>query len=262
MIRIPALIALIAASITASAGVAKPAPAPKWHRIFDGRSLRNWTPKIVGQAAGQDMRKTFVVRNGAVRVSYAGYDRFDNKFGHLFYDKPLKFFRLRLRYRFLEPGLVDTPAWARRNSGVMFLAQPVEQMGRDQDFPVSVEFQFLGRDGSGRRATGSVCTPGTNIEIEGKVAPDHCTTTPNGPTIPTGQWVNVELDVLPSGQIEHRINGKVVFRYANVTLDPADPIAKPAIDAAKALPLRAGYIALQSEGHPIEFADIAIQELK
>ncbi len=39
------------------------------------------------------------------------------------------------------------PGWAIRNSGVMLHCQSPESMRKDQDFPVSVEVQFLGGDG-------------------------------------------------------------------------------------------------------------------
>ena len=57
---------------------------------------------------------------------------------------------------------------------------------------------------------------------------------------------------------------QVVHHYADVTLDPDDVVAvgaKPYILARGAEVLTGGYIALQSEGHPVEFKDIEIQEL-
>ena len=170
-------------------------------------------------------------------------------------------FRLRLRFRMLDPWLADAPVWTRSNSGVMFLSEPPGQIGLNQDFPVSLELQLLSRLDAAPRPTGAVCTPGTYVEIGGKKAPLHCTPS-NGPTLPSGRWTRVELDVLPSGEIVHRIDGREVHRYANPRLDPADPLARTAIAAAGGrLELKAGYLALQSEGHPVEFADIEIQRL-
>jgi hypothetical protein len=239
---------------------------PRWRSIFDGKTLNGWTPKIVGYPAGENFQNTFIVKDGAIQVSYAGYDRFGARFGHLFYKTPFKAYRLRLNYRVLEPPLPDTPGWARGNSGVMFHSQSAESMGLRQPFPVSVEFQILGADGPGPRPTGSVCTPGVSITLGGVRQPVHCTTS-SGPTIPNGTWTALELEVTPDGDVTEKINGVIVHRYAAIALDPADPMA--AADARRliaerggVLPVTEGYIALQSEGHPIEFRDIQVQVIR
>ena len=238
----------------------------RWRPIFDGKSLNGWTPKIVGHPVGDNFQNTFIVKDGAIQVSYANYTRFEARFGHLFYKTSFKAYRLRLNYRVLEPPLPDTPGWARGNSGVMFHSQSAESMTLNQAFPVSVEFQILGADGPGPRPTGAVCTPGVSITIAGKRQPIHCTNS-TGPTIPNGTWTALELEVLADGQITEKINGDVVHRYADVALDAADPMA--AADARRliaerggVLPVHEGFIALQSEGHPIEFKDIAVQVIR
>src|SRR5687768_1688928 len=103
--------------LASGAWAADSAKAGPWRPIFDGRSLEGWTPKIAGHPAGDNYRQTFMVKDGAIRVSYAGYERFDGEFGHLFYKTPFKAYRLRLSYRFLDPGVPGTPKWARSNSG-------------------------------------------------------------------------------------------------------------------------------------------------
>ena len=252
--------AIVSVALSGCAGVLKTAGGESpWRPIFNGRTLEGWTPKIVGQTLGADPFKTFIVKDGAIQVSYAGYGKFANQFGHLFYKTPFGAYRLRLDYKVLEPGLPDTPAWARGNSGVMFDSQRPENMTLNQPFPVSVEFQILGRDGEGPRPTGSVCTPGTNIAIDGVMAKVHCTLS-TGPTIPNETWTHLELEVLSDGEVTHRINGVVVHHYAKVELDPADPLAKREIaDRGGVLPVTGGYISLQSEGHPIAFKNIEIQ---
>ena len=247
------------ATIVLFAGAAK---AQAWRPIFDGRSLNGWVPKIAGHALGENWRDTFVVKDGAIRVSYVGYDRFNSQFGHLIYTTPLKAYRLRLSYRMLDPGVPTAPAWARSNSGVMFFGQAPETMTRDQQFPVSIEFQILGKDGDAPRPTGSVCTPGTNILLDGVQAKAHCTIS-HGPTIANGTWTRLELDVRPDGEVIQRINGVEVLRYSRPELDPRDPDARPLIAArGGALALTQGYVSLQSEGHPIEFKDIEVQEIE
>ena len=238
----------------------------RWKPIFDGKSLKGWTPKIVGHPAGENFQDTFIVKDGAIQVSYANYDKFGARFGHLFYKTSYKAYRLRLSYKVLEPPLPDTPGWARGNSGVMFHSQSAASMTLTQPFPVSVEFQILGADGPGARPTGSVCTPGVSITLAGARQPVHCTPS-TGPTIPNGTWTALELEVLPNGQVTEKINGVVVHRYADIALDPADPMA--ATDARRliaerggVLAVKEGYIALQSEGHPVAFKDIQVQVLR
>jgi hypothetical protein len=252
----------LSASVSARAEEVKAGP---WRPLFDGRTLDGWTPKVAKHPVGENYRQTFVADHGAIRVSYAGYDKLDGQFGHLFYKTPFKAYRLRLTYQFLtEGGLADTPAWARSNSGVMFHSQSPESMTVDQPFPVSVEFQLLGKDGDAPRPTGAVCTPGITITFDGAKVKEHCTPSANAPTIPNGTWTKVELEVLPNGEVFQKINGVVVHHYAGLTLDPDDTVAggaKPYILARGAQPVTEGYIALQSEGHPIAFKDIEIQEL-
>ncbi|MBO9546266.1 DUF1080 domain-containing protein [Caulobacter sp.] len=265
MIRSTAGALALLLALGAGEAHAQDVKAGPWKPLFDGKTLNGWTPKIAKHPAGENYRDTFVVDHGAIRVSYAGYDTLDGQFGHLFYKTPFKAYRLKLTYRFLtEGGLADTPAWARSNSGIMFLSQSPESMTVEQPFPVSVEFQLLGKDGDAPRSTGSVCTPGLTIAIDGTKVKEHCTISKNAPTIPNGTWVQAELEVLPNGEITQKINGVAVHKYADVTLDPDDTVAggaKPYILARGAAPVTEGYIALQSEGHPIEFKDIQIQEL-
>ncbi|MGH6908676.1 MAG: 3-keto-disaccharide hydrolase [Phenylobacterium sp.] len=254
--------AVLAAVLLAAGSLAHGAQADgRWRPIFNGHSLYGWTPKIAGHPLGDNYRDTFIVKDGSIRVSYAGYDRFNGQFGHLIYRTPLKAYRLRLSYRMLDPGMPDAPKWARSNSGVMFYGQAPETMTLNQQFPVSVEFQILGKDGEGARPSGSVCTPGTNITIDGAEAKAHCTTS-TGPTIPNGTWTRLELEVRPDGEVVQRINGVDVMRYDQVELDPRDADARPLIAArGGVLALTEGYVSLQSEGHPIEFKDIEVQDI-
>jgi hypothetical protein len=134
-------------------------------------------------------------------------------------------------------------------------------MARDQKFPVSLEVQLLGAERPEPSPTGNVCTPGTNIHIDGRLETRHCILS-TGPIIPNGRWVKAEVEVRRDGTITHFIDGKPVLRYAAPELDPTDADAKPLIAAAGgSLTVSRGYIALQSEGHPIEFRNIALLPL-
>ena len=66
------------------------------------------------------------------------------------------------------------PAWAIRNNGVMLHSQPAASMRLNQNFPVSVETQLLGGDGTNSRTTANMCSPGTNIHQNGEMKTEHC----------------------------------------------------------------------------------------
>ena len=237
---------------------------PSWKPIFDGKSLAGWTPKIRGFPLGENYRDTFTVRDGAIVVSYAKYDKFGERFGHLFYKRPFGAYRLRFEYRFTDPSPADTPGWAIRNSGVMIFSQDPKSMAVEDSFPVSVEAQILGPDGKAPRTNGNVCTPGTDIVMAGKRVTQHCINSAFAAT-PNGEWIRFEVEVSPTGEVTHRVNGQTVLTYSGVQLDPTAGMAnsKPLIAAAGGkLELTGGYICLQSEGAPIEFRNIEIMELR
>jgi hypothetical protein len=250
------LLPLLAASCASA-----PREEAGWRPIFDGRSLAGWTPKITGHALGEDPIGTFSVQGGAIRVSYDGYGgRFAGRFGHLAFERPVSAFRIRFDYRLTGSWLADVEPWQHSNSGLMFLAQPPETMARDQRFPVSMELQLLGPGGP-LPTNGNVCTPGTHVVVGGRLETEHCIASPLPPA-PNGQWVHVEVEVDRTGNITHFIGGVPAMRYGGAQYDPGDPEAQPLIAAAGGrLRLDRGWLYLQSEGHPVEFRNIALREL-
>jgi hypothetical protein len=234
-------------------------PDTGWVSLFNGRDLDGWIIRITGQEPGRDPRRTFRVEDGALKVSYDGYTAFDGAFGHLFYRTPFSSYRLRLEYRFTGGQFEGGPDWALRNSGLMVHSQAPETMTRDQQFPVSIEFQFLGGDGSAERPTGNLCTPGTNVVIAGRLVTRHCTSS-SAPTFHGDRWVRAEIEVYGDSLIRHIIDGTVVLEYESPQLDPDDADAKRLIRGPDLL-LRRGWIALQSESHPVEFRRIEIRVL-
>ncbi|HQK94772.1 MAG TPA: DUF1080 domain-containing protein, partial [Armatimonadota bacterium] len=195
-------------------------------------------------------------------VAYDEWDRFSGEFGHLFYKEPFSHYRLRIEYRFVGEQVTEGPGWALRNSGVMLHCQPPETMGIDQSFPVSVEVQFLGGDGTNERHTANLCTPGTNVVMGGELITRHCTDSASK-TYHGDQWVTVEIEVDGGTTIRHLLDGQVVLEYDQPQLDPNDGDAKPLIEAAKGeLALTGGYIALQAESHPVEFRRVEILNLE
>ncbi|MHC4521442.1 MAG: 3-keto-disaccharide hydrolase, partial [Planctomycetota bacterium] len=133
----------------------------RWISLFNGKNLDGWTPKITGYELGENYGNTFRVENGVLKVAYDQYDKFGGRFGHLFYKAPFSRYRLRLEYRFLGDQTPGGPGWAFRNSGIMVHCQSPASMRKDQDFPVCIEVQLLGGNGTDKRPTGNLCSPGT-----------------------------------------------------------------------------------------------------
>ena len=232
------------------------AASDEWVPLFNGKDLDGWTPKFAGYDLGENYKNTFRVEDGVLKVAYDEYEKMDGRFGHLFYKQPYSNYRLRVEYRFVGDQVSDGPGWAFRNNGIMLHCQDPATMDKDQDFPVSIEVQLLGGKEEGERPTANVCTPGTNIVIDGKLVTQHCINS-TSKTCRGDQWVTVEVEVLGGETIRHFVNGELVFEYASPQLDPNDKDAKKLIKDGN-LALERGYIALQAESHPTEFRKIEI----
>lgn len=254
------LICLVSLAVSSFAQAAEPG----WVRLFNGKDLDGWTPKISGFPVGENALNTFRVEDGILKVSYADYKEFGKKFGHLYTKTSYSHFILRMQYRFEGQKMPDAPSYVNFNSGVMFHSQSAESMPLDQGFPASLEFQFLAQEGKGApRATGNVCTPGTHIEMDGKLITQHIVES-SAPTFDPDEWVKIEIEVHGHEQIIHRVNGREVLRYQHPVLDP-DCRISPAgklIEAGADKKLGAGHIALQAEGHGVWFRNIEIKELE
>jgi len=232
-----------------------------WIPLFNGKNLEGWTPKITGYDLGVNAHDTFRVENGILRVAYDKYDKFDGQFGHLFYKQPFSNYRLRIEYRFVGDQCKEGPGWAFRNSGVMIHGQSPETMRKDQDFPVSIEVQFLGGSGKGERHTANLCTPGTTVVRDGVLMQPHCVDS-TSKTYNGDQWVTMEVEVHGDKVIEHKIDGQVVLKYEKAQLDPNDADAKKIIEAQKGdVMLKGGTLSLQAESHPVEFRKVEILPL-
>jgi hypothetical protein len=232
-----------------------------WIQLFNGKDLADWTPKIRGHEYGVNYADTFRVEDGVIKVAYDKYEGpFRGRYGHLFYKEPFSNYLLRIEYRFVGDQAKGGPGWATRNSGVMIHGQDPKEMTKDQEFPVSIEVQFLGGDGKNPRTTGNLCTPGTNVVMNGKLHTDHCTVSTSD-TFHGDQWVTAELEVHGGKTIRHKINGKTVLEYSEPQLDPADANGKKLLDAGAAKIITGGTISLQSESHPVEFRKVELKPL-
>ena len=232
-----------------------------WIQLFNGKNLDGWIPKIRNHPVGENFGDTFRVRDGLLEVQYGAYDKFDERFGHLFYETPYSYYRFAVEYRFVGDQATEGPGWARRNSGVMIHGQPPETMTRDQNFPISIEVQLLGGLGEGARTTANLCTPGTHVVMDGALVTRHCTPS-TSKTYAGEQWVRVEILALGDSLIRHIIDGETVLEYnlpqvGGAVVDGFDPAAKP--DGAL---LTGGSISLQSESHPVQFRKVELLDLE
>lgn len=237
-----------------------PTETERWVPLFNGKDLDGWKVKIKGYDLGDNFGDTFRVEDGVLRVSYDHYTKFDQKFGHLFYKTPFSNYKLRIEYRFVGDQCPGGPTWGLRNSGVMIHGQTPESMRKDQDFPVSIEVQFLGGNGRDERPTANVCSPGTHIVMGGKLITQHCTNS-TSKTYHGDQWVAVEVEVHGNGKIVHKVDGQTVLEYEKPQFDDRDADAKRLIKNGEKM-ISEGTISLQSESHPIEFRKVEILPLK
>jgi hypothetical protein len=133
-------------------------------------------------------------------------------------------------------------------------------MGKDQDFPISVEVQLLGGGPTGERSTANMCSPGTEVFRDGQMVKSHCMNS-SSQTYRGDQWVRVEAKVLGSERVRHFVNGKMVLEYGDLKIGGGavnnfDPAVKK-----DGTPLAEGYIALQGESHPTQFRKVEILNL-
>jgi hypothetical protein len=232
----------------------------EWTPLFNGKDLTGWTVKIAGSDVGEDQWNTFRVEDGLLTVDYEYYDGFNDRFGHLFYEKPFSRYELRVEYRIIGSQVPGGPEWGYKNNGIMIHSQSPESMLKDQWFPISIEAQLLGGNGTDERPTANVCTPGTHVVIDGELVEQHCTSS-RSRTIHTDEWVTLDLLVLGDSLIAHIMDGDTVLKYSRPVIGGADSTELAASGMRDGQPLTGGYIAIQSESHPTQFRQILIREL-
>ena len=237
-------------------------PRGEWVSLFNGKDLTGWTPKIRYCELGENFENTYRVEDGLLKVRYdgPGYSKFGERFGHLFFKDSFSNYRLRIEYRFVGEQCTEGPGWATRNSGVMVHGQDPATMDKDQDFPVSIEVQMLGGNGKDARTTSNLCTPGTNVVMQGEMKLQHCINSMSK-TYHGEQWVTAETEVHNSEIIRHLIDGEVVLEYNQPQLDKRDASAQKLIKGDNLL-ITCGTISLQSESHPIDFRKVEIMILE
>ena len=233
----------------------------QWVSLFNGKDINDWMVKIQHHDVNVNFGNTFRVEDGIIKVRYDQYGDFNDQFGHLYYKTPFSFFHLKVEYRFVGELQKGAPSYTLRNSGVMFHSQDPRTMPKEQDWPISIEMQFLGGLSDGKpRPTGNMCSPGTDVVYQGKIADSHCINS-TSKTYDGEQWVRAELIVLGDSLITHIINGDTVLQYSKPQIGGGvanryDPKIK--IDGKA---LKSGFIALQSEGQPVDFRKVEIMDL-
>ena len=234
----------------------------EWVSLFNGKDINDWIAKVNHHEPGDNYGNTFRVENGVIEVRYDQYDKFNEQFGHLYYKQPYSYYHLKFEYRFVGEWRKDAPSYTIINSGVMIHSQDPRTMPKDQDWPISIEFQLLGGLGDGKpRPTGNMCSPGTDVVYNGRIDPRHCIES-SSKTYEGDQWVKGEIIVLGDSLVTHIINGDTVLRYTKPQIGGGvvhnyDPKIKQ--DGKL---LTEGFIALQSEGQPVDFRNIEILNLK
>jgi hypothetical protein len=232
----------------------------QWIQLFNGQDLTGWKVKLAGHELGDNYGNTFRVEDGVMKVSYDQYETFGDRFGHIFYEQPFSNYVIRVEYRFVGDQCPDGESWAYRNSGIMVHGQSPESMRVEQSFPVSIEVQLLGGDGTLDRQTANLCTPGTHVVMNDELWTRHCLNS-SSKTYHGDQWVTVEVEVRGNKVIRHIAQGDTVMEYTNPQLDDSDEDARRLLEGGQAPMLTGGSISLQAESHPIEFRKVELREL-
>lgn len=232
----------------------------EWIQLFNGQDLNDWTVKIAKHEVGENYANTFRVEDGLLKVRYDGYTDFDQQYGHIHYKTPYSAYLLRVEYRFTGEQAPGGEGWAWRNSGAMLHGQDPQTMLKDQDFPISIEGQLLGGDGTNERTTSNLCTPGTNVVMDWELFTPHCISS-SSKTYHGDEWVTAEFLVLADSVVHHILEGDTVLTYykpqiGGGSVSNHDPAVK---EDGKLL--KSGYISLQSESHPIDFRKVELLDL-
>ncbi|WP_394353730.1 3-keto-disaccharide hydrolase [Echinicola salinicaeni] len=232
----------------------------EWQSLFNGENFDKWRIKIAKHELDENYNNTFRIEDGMMKVRYDEYDDFNYQYGHIFYDQSFSAYLLHLEYRFVGEQAPGGEGWALRNSGAMLHGQDPRTMGRDQNFPISIEGQLLGGDGIHDRTTSNLCTPGTNVVMDNELFTPHCVSS-SSKTYHGEQWVSADFLVLGDSIVHHIVEGDTVLTYFDPQIgggnvDNFDPSVKKDGQLIKE-----GFISLQSESHPIDFRTVELFDL-
>ncbi|MBO0324081.1 DUF1080 domain-containing protein [Muricauda sp. CAU 1633] len=246
-----------------------------WVSLFNGENLEGWEMKFSGQDLNVNYKNTVRAEDGILKLSYDDYDTFGDAYGHVYYHKPFSYYKIRFDYQFVGDQIEGGTPGNNRNSGIMLHSQSAASNGMDQDFPVSIEMQFLGGLEEGKeRPTGNVCTPGTAVEMNGEVNYDHCISS-SSETYYGDQWISAEAIVMGGESMTFIIENDTVLAFQKPQIgggfiskayegedwDRFGVGNKEEWIAKEGKILTEGYIALQAESHPINFRNLELLNL-
>lgn len=253
-----AVLFLVGACNTKNKSTEKVSEESQWVSLLNGENLDGWTMKINGYPLGENFGNTFQVEDGILSVRYDQYDSFRNRFGALYFDKVFTDYRLKVEYRFVGETTVGAPVWGFRDSGIQYHCQDPKSVGLDQNFPVCLEYNLHGGNGTDERPVGQICANGINIEMDGKKITEYCTPPKVKHTFHGDQWVTLEIES-KNGVFKHFVNGEEILKFTNPQFNPDHELGKLFYNESDNS-VGKGYISLQSNSHPIDFRKIEILE--
>ena len=255
------LVLIISAILVRGCDAEKNDPTKEeWTSLFDGTNYADWTPKFTGYGLGENYNGRFAFKDSLLSVRYTAQDTFNGNFGHLYYKDKFSHYRLRATYRFVGEQQTGGPGWAFRNNGLMLHCQDPISLGLEQDFPISLEMQLLGGDGTNERPNANLCTPGTNVVMNDSLFTPHCVNSTSA-TYHGDQWVEAEVLVLGDSLIQHILDDKVVMEYKKPTMGGGEISGYEESVYKEGAPISEGYISIQAETHPIDFKSIELLNL-
>jgi len=245
-----------------------------WSQLYNGKNFFGWDIKFAGEEMNVNYKNTFIAMDSFIRVAYNEYETFDDKYAHMYYSQPYSHYKLKFDYRFFGDQVKGGASWNVRNSGIMVHSQSAQSNDFEQHFPVSIELQLLGGLQEGKpRTTGNMCSPGTNIVLNGLLDERHCISS-SSQTYYGDQWVSAEMIVLGDSIIHHIIEGDTVLTYTQPQIDDAFisnndsgngwrdfGVFSQTWKGRNGELLSSGYIALQAESHPIDFRGLQLLDL-
>lgn len=242
-----------------TAGAAGSTANDGWVKIFNGVDLTGWKAKITHYDYGDNYANTFRAEDGKIRVVYDDYEPYtwQGRFGLLYWEMPLGKYQVRLEYHFYGEQIPNPPPWGLRNTGIMVMGDDPATVGKDADFPPILELQLLTRDNDGGDRNGNLCPLGGHSALLGTMrSTGGCsgsTSQPlaQNPMFQNDDWIKVLVEVDPGGET------KLFFEGDNGD-EPVLVFTEP---QSKGVAITQGYLALQSESHPVEFRNIELKEL-
>ncbi|MFT7035388.1 MAG: hypothetical protein ACJA2S_003912 [Cyclobacteriaceae bacterium] len=241
-----------------------------WIQLFNGKDLTGWDIKFSGHEVNYNYKNTFLVEDGILKVNYDEYENFNKKYAHLYYKKPYSHYRLRIEYRFIGEQLPGGEVWENFNSGVMLHSQSAADQELNQDFPASIEMQFLGDVDGENRMNGNLASPGTHvINDEDSLHTRHMLYS-SYEASKGEDWINIEVIVLGDSIVHHVVEGDTALTYTKPHIggwETRGNRERPWVEDLswfienEGKALKEGYIALQAESHGIHFRKIELLDL-